>query len=181
MKKNKRLFIDLSILAVSIIGTILLAKFQVFSWLEAAVPNYLILAFIAGIFFISFFTVVPSGVMLINLVPDNNTIIIALVAGLGSVLGDLLIFSFIQDRLSSSLFSKLKIGSKLTGKWRDSKVMKIVLQVIGIAILASPLPNELGISLVGATKMKKRYFIPMSFVLNAISVYILLIAALALK
>lgn len=181
MTKNKRLFIDLSILAFSIIGTILLSKFHVFAWFEAAVPNDLILAFVAGIFFVSAFTVLPASAMLINLVPENPAWLIALVAGLGSVLGDLVIFSFVKDYLASSLFQAIKFKGSRWRKWRQSKVVKIALAVVGAAIIASPLPDELGISLMGASSMQKRYFIPIAFILNTLGVYLLLIASLALR
>lgn len=48
---------------------------------------------------------------------------------------------------------------------------------LGALIIASPLPDELGISLLGFSKMKTVWFVPVSYVFNGIG--ILLIGAVA--
>ncbi|MCC7436766.1 hypothetical protein IT402_02755, partial [Candidatus Nomurabacteria bacterium] len=49
--------------------------------------------------------------------------------------------------------------------------------VIGAIIIASPLPDEIGVGLIGISKMKNWQFLVLSFVLNSLG--ILLIVTLA--
>ena len=55
--------------------------------------------FLAGVFFVSTFTVVPAGIVLFFLAESLNPFYIAIVAGLGGVFGDYLIFRFLKDRV----------------------------------------------------------------------------------
>ncbi len=51
-------------------------------------------AFITGIFFVSTFTVVPAAVVLFNLADHLHPLEVALLAGLGAMAGDYIIFRF---------------------------------------------------------------------------------------
>ena len=57
-------------------------------------------AFIAGILFVSTFTVATSALVLLILAETLSPIEIGLIAGLGAVLGDMLIFRLIKDDLT---------------------------------------------------------------------------------
>jgi hypothetical protein len=184
--KYKSLIFDLSIVVLSIFLTFLLAKFGVVLKLENIITSDYILAFVAGIFFISFFTVVPSGYILINLIGNNDLAVIALIAGAGAAIGDSLIFLFVKNKLSHDFFSFLHFRKdskpdKMLKKIKDSKLLKIFLPVIGAAIIVSPFPDEIGVALMGASRIKKRYFIPISYLLNTIGIYLLLLAAGSIK
>src|SRR5574339_602266 len=56
-------------------------------------------AFIAGIFFVSTFTVAPASVVLFYLARELSPLEVAIFAGVGGVLGDYLIFSFLRERV----------------------------------------------------------------------------------
>lgn len=129
-------------------------------------------AFVTGIFFVSTFTVAPASVVLFNLADHLNPLEVAILAGLGAVIGDYLIFRFFKDRV----FSELKpLFDRLTGS-RISELLHTpyfawLLPVIGATIIASPLPDELGVGILGIAKMKPWKFIILSFFLNAIGIF----------
>ncbi|MFA7662520.1 MAG: hypothetical protein WCX88_01210 [Patescibacteria group bacterium] len=176
--KNKKILYDILIIAIGVVITFLIAKFDLVLKLEDIVTNYYILAFFAGMFFVSFFTVVPASYVLISLASNNNLIIITLIAGIGALCGDLLIFLFVKNRLSHSLFDFLKFKKKnKLEKLRENKLIKIFLVILGAIIIASPFPDEIGVSLMGVSKLKKRYFIPISYILNSIGIYLLLLVS----
>lgn len=181
MMKNKKLFFDFLMLAASILFTFLLAKFDLILKLEQLVQHDYLLAFVTGIFFISFLTVVPATFVLSNLILHDNLLAISLVAGAGAMFGDLLIFWFVKDRLTNNFFNFLH--PKKGGRWsrlQENKIFRFFLPVLGAAIIASPFPDEIGVTLLGASRMKKRYFIPMTYLLNTVGIYLVLLASRAL-
>jgi hypothetical protein len=55
-------------------------------------------AFIAGMFFTSIFTTAPALATLGELGLVHNPVVIAIIGGLGAVIGDMVIFKFVRDR-----------------------------------------------------------------------------------
>ena len=53
--------------------------------------------------------------------------------------------------------------------------------MIGAIIIASPFPDEIGVSLMGISKMKTYQFILISFLLNAIGIFLVVSASLVIK
>lgn len=176
--KHKKLIIDFAIVFLSIGATYLMSKYHLVYKLEHIIISDYILAFIAGMFFISFFTVIPASYILINLLGSNEPLVVALIAGMGAVAGDLIIFIFVKNRFSHSFFSIFNFREDhWIHKLKEYKFIKILMPVIGAAIIASPFPDEIGVSLMGAARMKKRYFIPISYILNFVGIYILLVVS----
>ena len=176
--KYKKIAIDILIIFFSIGATYLMSKYHLVYKLEHVITSEYILAFMAGMLFISFFTVIPASFILINLIGNNDPIVIALIAGMGAVIGDLLIFIFVKDRFSHSIFDFINFKKdNWLDKLKENKAIKILLPVIGAAIIASPFPDEIGVSLMGACRIKKRYFIPISYALNSVGIYLLLLAS----
>ncbi len=135
-------------------------------------------AFITGIFFVSTFTVAPAAVVLFHLANHLNAFEVAILAGLGAVVGDYVIFRFFKDRV----FAELKpLFDRLTGS-RVSELIRTpyfawLLPVIGATIIASPLPDELGVGILGIAKMKPWKFVILSFFLNAVGIFIIVTLA----
>lgn len=164
--------------------TLLLISFLIFFYLAdtALVKNFIIRignlgylgAFITGIFFVSTFTVAPAAVVLYRLADRLDPFEIAILAGMGAVLGDYTIFRFLKDRV----FEELKPYFKKVEQSEIGRIFKTpyfgwLMPVIGAFIIASPLPDELGIGILGATKMKNWQFIILSFLLNAVGIFII--------
>jgi len=55
------------------------------------------------------------------------------------------------------------------------------LPVIGAIIIASPFPDEIGVSLVGISKIKTYQFLLVSFILNAIGIFLVVSASAVIK
>lgn len=65
-------------------------------------------AFITGIFFVSTFTVAPAAVILFNLADVLHPIEVAILAGLGAMVGDYIIFRFMKDKVFDELLPLLR-------------------------------------------------------------------------
>lgn len=136
-------------------------------------------AFIVGIFFVSIFTVAPSIIVLYDLAEKLNPFLIAIIAGAGAVFGDLLIFRFFKDRIFeelSPLFSKFSWLNFLKNLFR-TPYFSWILPLVGAVIIASPFPDEVGITIMGLCKIKIWQFIIVSFFLNAIGILIIILLA----
>ena len=135
-------------------------------------------AAVAGIFFVSTFTFAPAAVVLFHLAQDLNPIFIALCAGAGAVIGDLLIFRFLKDGVFDELapiFKRFE-GSYLSMLFKTPYFAWLV-PVAGAIIIASPLPDELGIGLLGLTRIKTWQFVGLAFVLNALGILAVVLLA----
>ncbi|MBI2031551.1 MAG: hypothetical protein HYT08_02945 [Candidatus Levybacteria bacterium] len=140
-------------------------------------------AFIGGILFVSTFTVGTGAIILLVLSESLNPIEIGLVAGLGAVVGDVTIFRFIKDSLTDEIVSIYNHvdGDHHFTKLLHSKYFSWTLPVVGAIIVASPLPDEIGVSLMGISKMKTYQFLIVSFILNSIGIFLVISASLVIK
>jgi len=136
-------------------------------------------AFVVGVFFVSIFTVTPSIIVLYDLADKLNPIAISLLAGLGAVLGDFLIFKFLKNNVFEELGPLLARFSwiKLVKDIFRTPYFSWIIPLIGAIIIASPFPDELGISIMGLSKIKNWQFILISFVLNSIGILIIVFLA----
>ncbi len=135
-------------------------------------------AFIAGILFVSTFTVTTGALILTILADYLHPLEIASLAGIGAVVGDIIIFRLVKDGLASELKDMYKnhLGGRHLSKLLHTKYFSWTLPVVGALLIASPLPDELGISLMGISKMKTYQFIILSFVLNSVGIFVLVSA-----
>ena len=135
-------------------------------------------AFLTGIFFVSTFTVTPAAVVLFFLADKLNPFEVALLAGAGAMVGDYLIFRFLKDRVFEELSPLfIKFGGGYISKLFKTPYFAWLLPIIGAAIIASPLPDEIGIGMLGASKIKNWKFLILSFLLNAIGILIIITIA----
>lgn len=179
---------NLTILGIGLIVALILSKNEDFQSFLLNLGNLGYLgAFIAGCLFVSVFTVATSAVVLLVLSEKLSPLTIGLLAGLGAVLGDYLIFRYIKDNLISEIRpiynnlggSYIKRVFKVTFK---TKYFGWLLPIIGAIIVASPLPDEVGISMIGFSGNLKTYqFLLVSFILNAIGIFIIVSASTVVK
>lgn len=163
---------DLGIIALSIILAVTLAKTGALQDLLASTQEWQFLgSFLSGIFFVSTFTVAPSAVVLVEIAKASSVWEVALFGGIGALVGDLLIFRFVKDSLAEDinwLMKKTK-QERLFSIFR-SKFFQWLTPFIGALIVASPLPDEIGLVMMGLSKMKISVFIPVSFILNFLGI-----------
>jgi hypothetical protein len=95
--------------------------------------------------------------------------------GLGAMFGDLILFLFIRDRFADDLKKVFRPSStKYLLKSLHFGFMRWLSPVIGAIIIASPLPDEFGITLLGMSKMKVIVLMPIAFVMNMLGIYLLI-------
>lgn len=133
-------------------------------------------AFFSGIFFVSVFTVAPASVVLYDLAENLNPLYIALAAGSGAVIGDYIIFRFLRDRVFEELNPIYqKMGGSFLKKIFLSPFFAWLIPIAGALIIASPLPDEAGITLLGLSKVKNWHFILITFLLNSIGILLVIV------
>jgi len=144
-------------------------------------------AFIGGMLFTYALTFAPATATFYLLGENLAPLFIAVVAALGAVVSDYLIFRFVKDRLVKEIkllakeidrigrpVSNLIVSEQIRVRiWRNisrSRVWKRIIPVISGLIVASPLPDELGVALFGASKYEPKRFILYSYLLNFIGI-----------
>jgi hypothetical protein len=135
-------------------------------------------SFVIGIFFTSAFTLAPAAIFLAELSQTISPWTVALFGALGAMCGDLILFLFIRDRLAGDiqvLFQKRVVRHFLNsfhlGFW------KWLAPLLGALIIASPLPDEFGLSLLGLSRARIAILLPVALVMNFFG--ILAVAAIA--
>lgn len=134
--------------------------------------------FFSGIFFVSTFTVAPASVVLYKLAQIYNPFLIALIAGLGAVVGDYIIFRFLKD----NVFEEIKpifmeLGGSNLLRLLSTPYFAWFAPVLGALIIASPFPDEIGVGLMGISKLKNWQFLIISFLLNGLGILLIITIA----
>ena len=141
--------------------------------------------FIIGMFFVSTFTVTPATALFFLMLDEFSILQISLIGGIGSVLGDYILFRFMKDGLVGELrqvFRKVGGDSIFKIRWVTyTKYFTWLGPVLGALIIASPFPDELGIGLLGVYQLSDRKFMMLSWVLDTIGIFLLLSAVSAVS
>ncbi len=140
-------------------------------------------AFVAGMLFVSTFTVATGAVIILILAQTMSPVSLGLVAGLGGAFGDFIIFRFIKNSLTRELgdiYSRIDNGNHLI-KLLHSKYFSWTLPVIGAIIIASPFPDEIGVSLMGISRMKTYQFLIVAFILDTVGIFLVVSASLIIR
>lgn len=130
----------------------------------------LLAAFVSGFFFASFFTAPVATASLFLLGQNHNPLLISLIAAAGSAFGDALILKFIKDDIIKDLEVLTKPFSGMGSYIFQSPIFHKPLAILAAIIIASPLPDELGITIMGLIKFKPRNFFLLSFALNFLGI-----------
>lgn len=168
------------LLILSIGGSVWLLKSDVIAQLLRHVGDSGVAfsSFVEGFFFTSVLTTPPA----IIAIAESSSYIaawkLALIGATGAVCGDLLVFRFVQSRLVEDLLSAalhpriLRLGAVIARSpfWWLSPLC-------GVLVIASPLPDEIGLVMMGLTSIRFSTFIPLSFAANAAGIYLIALAA----
>ena len=135
--------------------------------------------FIAGMLFTFGFTT-PIAIGFFVTINPSNIFLSAVLGGLGALLSDLLIFKLIRfsfmdefERLENTHPAK-KLNA-LIRKEFGKKIRNYLLYVFSGIIIASPLPDEVGITmLAGLSHIKTSTLAIISFIFNTIGIFIML-------
>lgn len=128
---------------------------------------------VAGALYASVFTVAFSLVALASYATDIPLPLIAILGGIGAALADSVIFSFVRDELSEVLVKwvkHLRWHNSIARVFGRPHVRNSLLVTCGIAVIGSPLPDEVGVVLLGASSIPQRAFTAIAFVANGVGI-----------
>jgi uncharacterized membrane protein YdjX (TVP38/TMEM64 family) len=172
-RKQRRLWRDLFIVMVSVVAAWLIVESRVLDRFILSADGFQILnSFVAGLFFTSAFTTAPAIIVLAKIGQVYSPYMLALIGGTGALVGDLILFNFMKGHVSEDvayLFSKSK--SRFVRRMFQFRITRILMAVLGAVIIASPLPDELGLALMGLSNVSMVRFAIISFTFNAIGIF----------
>lgn len=141
----------------------------------------LLIAFLSGFFYTSFFTAPLSVLLLVSLDPNLNPYFLAVVAGLGAVLGDLIIIKILRIIFIPFSFLRHQNSVKAFKKQLEKYHLNLVSIFLGAVIVASPLPDELGLILLGVSNLSYLKLAVLTFLLNSTGLLIIILTIQTLK
>ena len=170
---ENHILIDVAVIVLSVLVAVLLVRTEVLANLLASAGDMEVFgAFIAGIFFTSIFTTAPAIAALGEISIIHGIFYTAFFGAVGSVLGDLIIFRFVRDRFSEHV-SEIMTHQSVWRRFHllfKRRFFRWFTFFVGGFILASPLPDELGIAVLGFSKMRVKYFALLSFAFNFLGI-----------
>lgn len=178
---HRRLKRDAIIIVLSIIAAIYASKSGAVDTVFLVSPeSVLIGTFLAGLLFTSLFTTPIAIAMFVSISPETNIVVMALLGAAGSVIGDLLLFGLIRHTFRDDVEHLLSIRKlhRIVAIFHR-RMFRWVLPFVGALIIASPLPDELGIGLMGVSRMKASTLIAVSYVMNTIGIFLIGLAAVS--
>lgn len=139
--------------------------------------------FFSGMLFAFGFSAAFAVGFFIALQP-SNIYLAAVIGGIGALMADILIFKFIKVSFEEE-FSRLKKErpikklERLMDKSKKYKIGNYLLYFFAGIIIASPLPDEVGVTmLAGLTKINEKILGIISFILNTLGIYVILLISM---
>lgn len=132
---------------------------------------------IAGVLFTSFFTAAPAVLILLTMAEAYDPLIVAFYAAAGSVIGDWIILKIFEERIAYELLplaKKFHLRGVIRSVRRKKNREKAT--ILGMVVIASPLPDELGIGLLGIAHLPTISLLVITFLLNAAGILVLVLA-----
>lgn len=134
-------------------------------------------SFLAGVLFVYGFTAAPATAILLILAKEQNIFLTGFIAGFGALAGDLILFKFIRHSFSDEIERLSNEKAILYAKNKTPQLLKrYLIPVLAGFIIASPLPDEIGVSLLAASQtISIRTFSIISYTLNSTGIFVILI------
>ena len=132
-------------------------------------------SFVAGLFYTSGFTTPIALVALSEIAQVSSLFKVALFGAFGAVIGDYILFRFFRDKLDKDILILIK-GKSFSKRLKaifHLRLFRFVSLFIGGLFLATPLPDELGLAILGLSKTKTWVFITLSFIFKFSSILII--------
>lgn len=174
-KKQRRSFLfKIVLFVIIVIFSIFLANLQVFHvFIESLHAFGYLGGFVGGLLFVNVFTAALGVVLLVTLSESHNIFLLSAIGGAGAVVGDLLIFSYLKYSFIDEAHLFLQHYGVLPKKFPSflsTHYFQWTLPLIGALIIASPFPDEVGISLMGISRVSTAKFILLTYVLNTLGI-----------
>lgn len=178
-KQKNNLLQDFFIISLSIACALYLAQSDILRrFLDATRDMHFLESFVGGMFFTSAFTT-PIAIAFLGTIAKSSSIFwTAFFGGLGALLGDAVLFMLVKDRFLGDFMALIgKTGKERLRHIFASRLFHWFSPFVAAIIIASPLPDELGIMLLGFAQTKTAFFALFSFTANFLG--ILVISAIA--
>ena len=159
---------DLLVFAVSLVFAYLIIESDIVPYLAQELGRWSLLAvFVSGFFFTSMVTVAPAAVALAEFAQTLPLIQVAALGAAGSVLADLILFRLVRDHVAADISFLLKhSGLKRLKALHQTRLTRRTLSVLGALFIISPLPDEIGVALMGGSRMSTGRFILIAYVMH---------------
>ena len=165
---------NITLTILGIVLVVFLSKDPTFNGLISSIGTLRFLgAIIGGALFVCTFTISLGALILFGLAKTVSPFEIGIFAAIGAVFTDFVVFRFVKNNLTDEIKELYEqVSGHHIRKVIHSGFFTWALPVVGAIIMASPLPDEIGVSLMGISKMSHLKFIILSFILNAIGIVI---------
>lgn len=175
---KRRLVLDLAIIVASVIAALWLVRAGVFNQTLVAAQEWGAFGcFVAGLLFTSVFTVGPASIGLAVLGESLPPLIVALWGALGALAGDLLLYRFLRSRVAPDVELAVTGATyRKTLSFFHLGFVRVLAPLLGALVIASPLPDELGLALMGISRTRIAIVAPISFVMNFLGILALVAA-----
>ncbi len=165
-------------LFLGIVLAVFLSKNPLFERLLTQLGPYAYLsAIVAGAMFVCTFSVATGGLIILTLAKTMSPIELILFGMLGAVIFDMIIFRSFKSSIDKEIvevFNNPKFSH--FKKILHTKYFAWMMPLIGLLVFISPLPDELGISLLGLSKLKTYQFILISIMNHSVGMSLLVYA-----
>lgn len=163
---------DLAYIAIGAGIALALTRLGTIGWIISISGGTVVACFVAGIFFTSAFTIAPAAVALSALSQIVPSPVVIVFGALGALCGDLIIFFFVRDKFAADLIGSIRPSlSRHIMESFHLGFLKWIAPIVGAFIIASPLPDEFGLTLLGISRTRLSILIPISFVMNMLGIY----------
>ncbi|HKX73411.1 MAG TPA: hypothetical protein VJM32_05325 [Candidatus Saccharimonadales bacterium] len=137
---------------------------------------------IAGALSATFITAAPALVLIVGLAQHLDSLALALIVGLGSAIGDMILLLFFEERIFQELAPlgrRLKLKRFISRRAGKRKRMSAPLLLAGAFVIMTPLPDEIGLGLLGISHFPKVFIFVLCLALNTLGASLLIMAARA--
>lgn len=178
--RSRRAWFDLGLMLFSIAAAIFLGYTHAFQHLFSFVDGFGFLGiFFVGLFFTSVFTVAPSIVALGQISYLFPPFQVIFWGAIGATIADYILFRFVKERIL------VDMGYFFIHSSRYQKIMHLARQkrfrylalLFALFLIASPLPDETALTLLGASKSKTKDVLFIMFFANALGIAVVIAAA----
>lgn len=166
---SKRALFSLFVFLIGLTLTIIALQFSsVNQFITKIVSTGAIGAFIGGILYAFAFTSSLATALFMNISGQLNPMLAAVIGGLGATVYDISVFSFFRHKTADGFLHSLHDALE-----RRRRLPNWLSLIIGIAILGSPIPDELAAGFLGFMKLSVKRFIIISFLANTFGLYLI--------
>ena len=167
---------DIAIVILSVfVAALLMRSGIIHNLVFASLRLKLFGSFVAGLFFTTVFTTPLSVAAFTEIAQTNSVLWVAILGAAGAMIGDLIMFRFIREGIVDDirLLARLNTHRERWTHIFHKKIFRYLTPFIGALIIASPLPDEIGIAMLGLSGMRTSWFAPTSFIFYFIGILLI--------